>query len=111
MCTDSSNIFDNFNTLHCSPRINPVIMAAADILTDGNHDLRVLWIPTSENTVADTLSHGDFGHAAAAAPGLSLSTFQPPQVMIVDCSHIMACYILLSCSPSLGTSELIIPIC
>ncbi|KJA20810.1 hypothetical protein HYPSUDRAFT_203410 [Hypholoma sublateritium FD-334 SS-4] len=78
--TDSSNVFDNFNTLRCSPRINPIIMAAADILTDGNHDLRVLWIPTSENTVADALSRGDFSRASNAAPGLSLSTFQPPRV-------------------------------
>ncbi|KJA22751.1 hypothetical protein HYPSUDRAFT_138649 [Hypholoma sublateritium FD-334 SS-4] len=78
--TDSSNVFDNFNTLRCSPRINPIIMAAVDILVDGNHDLRVLWIPTLENSVADALSRGNFERASHAAPGISLQTFQPPRV-------------------------------
>lgn len=55
-------------------------MAAADILTDGHHDLRVLWISTSENTIADALSRDEFDRAADAAPGLSLATFQPPRV-------------------------------
>ena len=58
--TDNSNTVDIFNTFRTLPPYNHLLRAAVDILNWGEHDLRVLHVPGTENAVADALSRAEF---------------------------------------------------
>ncbi|KAJ3488344.1 hypothetical protein NLJ89_g11627 [Agrocybe chaxingu] len=75
--TDNFNAVSIFNSLQALPDYNCIIKAAVDILSNGDHDLRVLHIPGEQNQVADALSHCRFLHALHLVPQLSISMFQP----------------------------------
>ena len=75
--TDNSNTVDIFNTLCVLPPYNHLLQAAIDILNSGDHDLRVLHVPGTENTVADALSLAEFSRALILSPNLKVATFEP----------------------------------
>jgi hypothetical protein len=75
--TDNLNTVDIFNTFRALPTYNHILKAAVNILLDGGHDLRVLHIPGTENSVADALSRSNLSIALEAVPGLKISPFHP----------------------------------
>jgi hypothetical protein len=76
--TDNLNTVDIFNTLKCKPRYNNILIHAVDLLLSGHHNLRVLYVPTQENDIADALSRTEFGRALDLVPNLTINPFQPP---------------------------------
>jgi hypothetical protein len=80
--TDSSNTFDMFNTLHALPPYNPILLTAIDLLLKTGVQLCVFHIPRSQNKVADALSHLDGDMARQLQPGLSITEFTPPRLML-----------------------------
>jgi hypothetical protein len=82
--SDNSNTVDMFNSLHGHPDYNPLLLTVADISIKSNITLRVhhTGISGEYNVIADALSHFKNDVALKAAPGLSISTFQPPQLTL-----------------------------
>jgi hypothetical protein len=76
--TDNSNSVDIFNSLKCKPLYNPILIHAVDLLVSGHHDMRVLYIPTKDNSIADALSRAEFGRALNLILDLTINPFQPP---------------------------------
>ena len=75
--TDNYNTVNIFNTLRCLPEYNHLLKASVDILVDGDHSLRVLHVPGTENDVADALSRSQFSRALQLEPNLRISSFDP----------------------------------
>ncbi|KAF9528414.1 hypothetical protein CPB83DRAFT_791773, partial [Crepidotus variabilis] len=75
--TDNMNTVDIFNSLQCLPNFNIILKAAVDILYSGEHDMRVLHVPGTENIVADALSRGRLDVALQTDPSLKVTTFEP----------------------------------
>ena len=61
---------------------NVFFTTAVDLLLLHQLQLRVLHIPSKDNTVANTLSHCHFNVAYSISPSLHVTTFQPPQLML-----------------------------
>jgi hypothetical protein len=80
--SDNSNTVDMFNSLHGHPDYNPLLLTVADISIKSNITLCVHHISGEYNIIADALSHFKNDVALKAAPGLSISTFQPPRLML-----------------------------
>ena len=77
--TDSSNIFDIFNSLHALPAYNPILVTATNLLLTSDIKLRVFHIPQEENKIADALSRLDVPSACRFQPGLTVTNFSPPR--------------------------------
>jgi hypothetical protein len=78
--TNNTNSVDMFNSLWALPAYNPILISSVDILIAQSLDLRVLHIEGEKNSVADTLSCGNFELAKSLAPGgLTIINFSPPQ--------------------------------
>ena len=77
--SDNQNMVDIWHSLEASPPYNQLLMLTIDGLIDSNTDARILHVPRTSNTVADTLSHFNNMLALQLAPQLHISTFQPPQ--------------------------------
>lgn len=75
--TDNSNTVDIFSSLRALPPYNHLLKAAVDILNNGDHDMRILHVAGSENSVADALSRSDFQKALVLAPQIQISMFEP----------------------------------
>ena len=75
--TDNMNTVDIFNSFRALPPYNHLLKAAVDTLNHGDHDMRILHIAGTENTVANALSCADFYRAMALSPNLKISTFEP----------------------------------
>ncbi|KJA17149.1 hypothetical protein HYPSUDRAFT_146829 [Hypholoma sublateritium FD-334 SS-4] len=80
--TNSSNMFDIFNSLRCQPTYNHILKSAVNLLISGAHNHRVLHIPGIQNCIADTLSRFDFARAESISHSIKIQSFQPPQVMM-----------------------------
>ncbi|KAF9034568.1 hypothetical protein BJ165DRAFT_1356210 [Panaeolus papilionaceus] len=76
--TDNTNTVDIFNSLRASPRFNPILIHACDILLRTPHDLKVLYVPGERNLVADALSRGRIGDALRLDHLLQVESFEPP---------------------------------
>ena len=81
--TDNNNMVVIFNTLQCLPWYNPILIDAADISIVSGIHLRVLHIPGNLNYVADVISHKKFSLAQQYAPGIAISSFLPPQLLLL----------------------------
>jgi len=80
--TDNDNTIVIFNTLQCLPWYNPILIDAASIsITSGIH-LRVLHIPGDLNYVANVISCKKFLLAQQYIPGITISSFLPPQLLL-----------------------------
>ncbi|RDB17203.1 hypothetical protein Hypma_002007 [Hypsizygus marmoreus] len=80
--TDNSNTVDIFNSFHTKPIYNPLLKFVADILIDSEHQLRVLHVSGSSNTVADALSRAKFLDAITLVPNLVIKPFTPPAQLL-----------------------------
>ncbi|EIW86549.1 hypothetical protein CONPUDRAFT_44592 [Coniophora puteana RWD-64-598 SS2] len=61
---------------------NTILRASVDILLARDWDLRVRWLPTEDNEVADALSRQNFMRLADVAPDLHLIPFAPPPELL-----------------------------
>jgi hypothetical protein len=77
--TDNTNTFDIFHSLRAKPSHNTILISAVDALIADGVDLRVTWIPTEDNMVADALSRLRNDLATCLSPGLKITSFQPPR--------------------------------
>jgi len=75
--TDNFNTVSMYNTLRALPAYNHLLKASVNIITDGDHQLRVLHVPGVDNQVADALSRLDFSRALDLIPGLRIYSFEP----------------------------------
>jgi hypothetical protein len=75
--TDNMNTVDIFNSFRALPPYNHLLKAAVDTLNNGDHDMRILHIAGTENSIADALSRSDFHRAMALSPYLKIATFEP----------------------------------
>jgi len=77
--TDNRNTVDIFSSLHAKPEYNVLLQEAVNLLTAGNHDLRVLHVPGEQNQIADALSRAQFERAVQLRPRLHgrISQFEP----------------------------------
>jgi hypothetical protein len=80
--SDNTNTVDMFNSLHAKPSHNPLLLTAVDISSSSSCLFRVFHIPGELNIVADALSRFRNDVALRAAPGLTITTFQPPQLTL-----------------------------
>jgi hypothetical protein len=82
--TDNGNTVSMFNSLHALPPYNPILISAVDILRTSSMQLRVFFIPGQNNIVADALSRFNDTTALQHVPALSISSFIPPRLSLVD---------------------------
>ncbi|KAJ8519646.1 hypothetical protein ONZ45_g3460 [Pleurotus djamor] len=75
--SDSSFVVNMFNSLKCPKRYSMLLRCAVDILISFNYQLRVLYIPTEQNLMADALSRGQFIKALTFDPDIERRTRQP----------------------------------
>jgi len=80
--TDNDNTVAIFNTMRCLPRYNSILISAADVLMNRNLHLHVLHIPGEQNYVADAISWNNFNLARQYVPGIAISPFTPPRLML-----------------------------
>ncbi|KAJ3573907.1 hypothetical protein NP233_g2118 [Leucocoprinus birnbaumii] len=76
--SDNANVVSIFNTLAAKPLYNPLVKHAVDLLLASDCQLRVLWVSTDENAVADALSRRDMDRTFALVPTIHVSTITPP---------------------------------
>ncbi|KAJ6602321.1 hypothetical protein B0H10DRAFT_1746810, partial [Mycena sp. CBHHK59/15] len=77
--TDNQNTVQIFSSLAAEPAYNVLLKVAVDLLIQHNIDLRVLYIPGVDNSVADAISRKKFAVAASIVPDLAILPFQPPR--------------------------------
>ena len=80
--TDNDNTVAIFNTLWCLPKYNNILISAADVLIKEKLDLHVLHIPGELNYIADAIFRKNFDIAQQHVPGLTISSFSPPHVVL-----------------------------
>jgi hypothetical protein len=77
--SDNTNSVDIFNTLRAKPVYNHILKSSVDVLIAHHISLHVVYIPGTDNIVADALSRLENVRALAACPGLQISSFEPPR--------------------------------
>ena len=73
--TDNSNTVSIYNSLRALPDYNHLLKASIDILTQGDHDLRVLHVPGENNEVVDAISRSEFDRARNLVPNIKIYDF------------------------------------
>lgn len=73
--TDNINTVDVYNTLHALPLYNQLLQIAVDLLIRSECQIRVVYIPTVRNGIADVLSHQQFTWALSYDPLLHIAEF------------------------------------
>ena len=61
---------------------NHILKSTVDVLICTNHQLRVLFVPGIENDITDALSWQQFSYALATCLSLTISFFEPPQLLL-----------------------------
>ncbi|KAJ8482207.1 hypothetical protein ONZ45_g15028 [Pleurotus djamor] len=77
--SDSTFVINMFNSLKCPLPYSRMLRSAVDVIIARDFQLRVLYIPTEKNVVADALSRGNFLKALASDSSLVVNLFQPPR--------------------------------
>ena len=80
--SDSSNTVDIFHSLRSLPPYNNLLKFTISLLIKFDISLRVIHISGVDNDIADALSRFDNTQAYTACPGLTISSFQPPRIML-----------------------------
>jgi hypothetical protein len=80
--TDNTNTVDIFNSLRALPAYNFILRSAVDVLLESNHQLRVRYVPSDQNAVADAISRRQFNRALTLSPNLHISSFEPPRLTL-----------------------------
>ena len=76
--TDSLNTIEMFNSLRSTDGYTELLLFAMRILLTSGIALHVFHIPSTDNFIADALSHQLLTTAASYLPGLQVHLFQPP---------------------------------
>ncbi|KAF5387588.1 hypothetical protein D9757_006614 [Collybiopsis confluens] len=80
--TDNSNSVDVFNSLKaCAPH-NNILLTAVNHAIESNVQFRVFHVPGTKNCIADALSGFDNDRVFDLCPDITISTFQPPRVLL-----------------------------
>ena len=82
MFTDNINTVQLFNLLSALPAFNWMLIQVAALVLRQELDFWVFHVPGVHNAVADALSHLQNAQLAASHPELTISTFQPPQLVL-----------------------------
>ena len=77
--SDNLNTVQMFNSLATLPSMNWLLLLSVDLVLHRDVDFCVFHISGSKNMVVDHLSHLNNLDTLAAAPGLVIHPFQPPQ--------------------------------
>ena len=80
--SDNTNTVDIFYSLRSLPSYNNLLKFAVSLLIKFDISLRVVHVPGVHNIIADALSRFDNAKVTTACPTLSITTFQPPRVML-----------------------------
>jgi hypothetical protein len=80
--TDNTNAQAMFNTLAVKPLYNSLVKFGVDLLIATDCNLRVLYVPSEENGVADALSRRDISRALALQLDLQIHPFTPPRAAL-----------------------------
>ena len=76
--SNNENTVNIFHSLRCKPPYNDLLKFTVNILLEHHISLRVVYIPGTDNVVANTLSRFENARAYAACPALSITSFEPP---------------------------------
>ncbi|KAI9571541.1 hypothetical protein HD554DRAFT_2005879, partial [Boletus coccyginus] len=77
--TDNLNTVQMFSSLAALPSLNWMLISVVDLIIQYDVDLRVFHVSGVDNVVADHLSCLRNDAARRCAPGISISSFQPPR--------------------------------
>ena len=77
--TDNLNTVQMFSSLAALPSLNWMLVITVDLLIEHDIDLRVFHVSGVDNIVADHLSRLRDDEAGHCAPGITISSFQPPR--------------------------------
>ena len=80
--SDNTNTVDIFHSLRSLPAYNNLLKFTISLLIKHDISLRVVHVHGVDNSVADSLSRFENTKAIAECPGLSISSFQPPRVVL-----------------------------
>ena len=80
--SDNTNTVDIFHSLRSLPPYNNLLKFTVSLLLKYDILLWVIHIPGDNNLVADSLSRFDTAKAVMMCPGLTVSSFQPPHVVM-----------------------------
>ena len=80
--SDNTNTVDIFHSLRSLPPYNDLLKFMVSMLIKHDISLRVMHIPGVDNIIADSLSRFENTKALAMCPGLTISCFQPPRVVM-----------------------------
>lgn len=75
---NNSNMVAMFNSMHTLPRYNKLLKHVVDYIIEGDHDLKVRFIPGEQNHITDLVSRHKFAEAHHMFPSLKIESFQPP---------------------------------
>ncbi|EIW73792.1 hypothetical protein CONPUDRAFT_36372, partial [Coniophora puteana RWD-64-598 SS2] len=75
---DNQNSVHLFSSFAPKPAYNPITRAVVDTLLANNWDLRVRWLSSEDNAVADAVSRADFTRARQLIPSIVFEDFSPP---------------------------------
>jgi hypothetical protein len=80
--SDNTNTVNIFHSLRALPPYNDLLKFTVSLLVTHGMSLRVVHVPGVENSIADSLSRFENTRATAMCPGLSISSFQPPRILM-----------------------------
>ena len=80
--TDGMNTVNIFNSLWCLPEFNPLLWYCINIFMNKKFDVHILHILGVPNVVADVISCHDFQKAVTLVPRLTITLFQPPNLVM-----------------------------
>ncbi|EIM91711.1 uncharacterized protein STEHIDRAFT_34408, partial [Stereum hirsutum FP-91666 SS1] len=77
---DNTNAVNVFDKLKADEPYNDILFYSIQLRQHYGVDLRVVWIRSEENPIADAISRFDLGTVRRHAPGARILTFQPPRL-------------------------------
>jgi hypothetical protein len=79
---DNTNTVDAFASLRTIREYNAILLSAVEELIYTDTAVRVIYISSAQNRVADALSRFENEAALSYVPGLSICSFQPPRLVV-----------------------------
>ncbi|EIM90459.1 uncharacterized protein STEHIDRAFT_50496 [Stereum hirsutum FP-91666 SS1] len=77
---DNTNAVNVFDKLKADDPYNDILLYSIQLRQYYEIDLRVVWIRSEENPIADAISRFDLGTVLRLAPGARIFQFQPPRL-------------------------------
>lgn len=77
---DNTNTVNIFHSLKANDPYNDILLYSIQLRQHYGVDLRVVWIRSEENPIADAISRFDLGTVLRHAPEARIISFQPPRL-------------------------------